>query len=73
MRNVTLSKYALMQQPSIGPFDTLFIYYILLIICTIIHRHIIMYVLVHTHTSHIDTRYHHTQTHDTQRHTNKHT
>ena len=29
---MTLSKYALMQQPSIGPFDTLFIYYILLIL-----------------------------------------
>ena len=27
---MTLSKYALMQQPSIGPLDTLFIYYILL-------------------------------------------
>ena len=32
MRNVTLSKYALMQQASIGPFDTLSMYYILLAI-----------------------------------------
>ena len=31
---MTLSKYALMQQPSIGPLDTLFIYYILLILYT---------------------------------------
>ena len=31
---MTLSKYALMQQPSIGPLDTLSIYYILLP-CTI--------------------------------------
>ena len=29
---MTLSKYALMQQASIGPLDTLSIYYILLII-----------------------------------------
>ena len=30
---MTLSKYALMQQASIGPFDTLSMYYILLIPC----------------------------------------
>ena len=29
---MTLSKYALMQQASIGPFDTLSMYYILLVL-----------------------------------------
>ena len=36
MRNVTSSKYALMQQASIGPLDTLFRYDVLLLLLIVI-------------------------------------